>query len=124
MRSVYDKFPVSIISKTVLIVKDRNRPRPILIFAVNAPIPIFFADGVRKHIERAVKSKLGNDLFCGVAAETIIAVIIPDGVVDGIPAGNVRLVGRMVLFYLAMFPRIGGGIFVDGCLIHHYRTSN
>jgi hypothetical protein len=41
MRSIYDKFPVSIIPKAIFIVKDRNRPRPILISAVNAPIPIF-----------------------------------------------------------------------------------
>ena len=112
MRSIYDKFPVSIIPKAVLIIKDRNRPRPILISAVNAPIPIFLADSVRKHIESAVKSKLGNDLFCGVAAETIIAVVVPDGIVDGIPAGNVRLVARTVNLQFIMLMGVSRRIYL------------
>ena len=114
MRSIYDKFQVSIIPKAVLIVKDRNRPRPILISAVNAPIPIFLADSVRKHIESAVKSKLGNDLFCTVAAETIISVIVSDSIVDGIPAGNVRLVGRTVNLQLIMLMDVSRRRFVYG----------
>ena len=89
--AVCDKFHRPVIPHSAGVRDYREALRPLLIVVGDPPVPILVLDGIRQHIEGTVKSKLCYNIFDCLSAEAVVAVMLRDRRINGIPASRVRL---------------------------------
>ena len=110
MAAVHHKVNIPVIAEAVRVLINRNDFRPGFVITGNAPGPILLPDRVCKHIKHPVIAELFHDLMYCLRAETIIPVMIGNGLFDCLLAGDICLIGSAVLFQLSMLMCIGSRI--------------
>ena len=111
--SLHAEGRVAISVEAVPVLRDIHGGSPVLIALGEASVPILLPDSVGQHIEHAMEIVFVHDLGDGGRIETVVMVMVFDGLLDGVPAADVGRAGFPVLVQLAVLSGVFAGMIVD-----------
>ena len=104
-----------VIRTHALIVKFGESTRPFFVIVGNPSIIIKMTDSAGQHIHRSLKTEFSHDLLtrrCRVQA--VVAVMFPQGLVDGPGTLHIQIVRSVVLLRFPKFHRRFKGLPIEG----------
>ena len=108
VRSVHHKIAVSVSAPGIGIRHDRHGLRPLPVGAADASVPILILHGIGQHILDSLHAEFRTDrIKHRLRIQTVVAVILGNGFLNGLLAGDVGLIGFSVQRQFSMLTGIG-----------------
>ena len=108
MRFVHHKIAVAVSAPGIGIRHDRHGLRPLPVGAADASIPILILHGISQHILDSLHAEFRTDrIKHRLRIQTVVAVILGNGFLNRLLAGDVGLIGLSVQRQFSMLAGIG-----------------